>query len=181
MGDPFPQLHIQCNTHSPCRRGTRAGEGSPGALACLDIRSLATEGASPRGSRRSRGPNFRPLCKGTGRPLSLKARRALNGWRGFHQGWSILSMPAAIPGLSHSHSDVASADLMGSIEVYRYSPDDPVALNLDWSRVITFASSDSMLLVRGPISDSDHWRDKIPGAPSWRRSPGGSTKSYRSS
>jgi hypothetical protein len=66
-----------------------------------------------------------------------------------------------IPGLSYSDSDVGSADLMGSIEVYRYSPDDPVALNRDWYPIITFASSDSMVLVRGPISDSDHWLDKI--------------------
>ena len=51
---------------------------------------------------------------------------------------------------------------MGSIEVYRYFPDDPVALNRDWYPMDTFASSDSMLLVRGPISDSDHWLDKFP-------------------
>jgi hypothetical protein len=67
-----------------------------------------------------------------------------------------------IPGLCCSDSDVASADLMGSIEVYRYSPDNLVALNRDWHPIIKFASSDSMLLLRGPISDSDHWLDKIP-------------------
>ena len=51
---------------------------------------------------------------------------------------------------------------MGSKEVYRYSTDDPVALNRDWHPIITFVSSDSMLLVQGPVSDSDHWLDKIP-------------------
>lgn len=35
--------------------------------------------------------------------------------------------------------------------MYRYSPDDPVALNRDWYPVISSASS-----------DSDHWLDKIP-------------------
>jgi hypothetical protein len=75
---------------------------------------------------------------------------------------SVFASRSPIPGLSYSDSDVASADLMGSIEVYRYSPDDPVALNRDWYPIITFAASDSMLLVRGPISDSDHWLDKIP-------------------
>ena len=75
---------------------------------------------------------------------------------------SVCASGSPIPGLSYSDSDVASADLMGSIEVYRYSPDDPVALNRDWYPIITFASPDSMLLVRGPISDWDHWLDKIP-------------------
>jgi hypothetical protein len=75
---------------------------------------------------------------------------------------SVYASGSPIPGLSHSDSDVASADLMGSIEACRCSPDDPVALNRDWYPRTTFASSDSMLLVRGPISDSDHWLDKIP-------------------
>ena len=51
---------------------------------------------------------------------------------------------------------------MGSKEVYRYSTNDPVALNRDWHPIITFVSCDSMLLVQGPVSDSDHWLDKIP-------------------
>lgn len=75
---------------------------------------------------------------------------------------SVYASGSPIPGLSSSDSDVASANLMGSIEVYRYSPDDPVTLNRDWYPIITFAPSDSMLLVRGPISDSDLWFDKIP-------------------
>jgi hypothetical protein len=44
---------------------------------------------------------------------------------------SVYASGSPIPGLSYSDSDVASADLMGSIEVDRYSPDDPVALNRD--------------------------------------------------
>jgi hypothetical protein len=51
---------------------------------------------------------------------------------------------------------------MGRREVYRCFPDDPVALNRDWYPIITFASSDSMLLVRGSISETDQWLDKIP-------------------
>ena len=75
---------------------------------------------------------------------------------------SVNASGSPIPGLSYSDSDVASADLMGGIEAYRYSPDDPEALNCDWYPIIKFASSDSMLLVRGPISGSDHWLGKIP-------------------
>jgi len=75
---------------------------------------------------------------------------------------SVYASGSPIPGLSYSDSEVASTDLMGRIEVYRYSPDDPVALNRDWHPIITLASSDSMLIVRGPISDSDHWLDRIP-------------------
>ena len=44
---------------------------------------------------------------------------------------SVYASGSPIPGLSYSDSDVASADLMGSIEVYRYSREDPVALNRD--------------------------------------------------
>jgi len=66
------------------------------------------------------------------------------------------------PGLQYSDSAISSAELLGSIEVYRKAPDDPVDLNRDWYPVIRFSSSDTMLLVRGPISDSDHWLDTIP-------------------
>jgi hypothetical protein len=66
------------------------------------------------------------------------------------------------PGLSYSDSTISSAELLGTIEVYRNAPDDPVDLNRDWYPIIRFSSSDTMLLVRGPISDSDHWLDSIP-------------------
>ena len=81
------------------------------------------------------------------------------------RNWSPVKLEGeAIPSRvsPYSDSDVASADLMGSIEVYRYSPDNPVALDCDRYPIITFASSDSMLLLRGPISDSDHRLDEIP-------------------
>ena len=65
---------------------------------------------------------------------------------------SVYASRSPIPGLSYSDSDVVSADLMGSIEVYRYSPDDPVALNRDWYPIITFGSSDSMLLSLEPFA-----------------------------
>ncbi len=64
---------------------------------------------------------------------------------------SVYASGSPILGLSYSDSHVASADLTSSMEVYRYSPDDPVALNRGCYPVITFASS-----------DSDHWLDKIP-------------------
>jgi len=44
---------------------------------------------------------------------------------------SVYASVGPITGLSYSDSDVVSADRMGSIEVYRYSREDPVALNRD--------------------------------------------------
>jgi hypothetical protein len=94
---------------------------------------------------------------------------------------SVYASGGLIPGPSCSGSDDALANLMASIEVYRYSADEPVGPNRDWHSIITFASSDSMLLVQGPMSDSDHWLDKMP---EWLRGAEvleGSTKTYRCS
>jgi hypothetical protein len=49
------------------------------------------------------------------------------------------------------------------IEIYRYSPDDPVALNKDWY-VVAPTDSSRVLLVDGPIKDVTHWLGEIP----WR-------------
>ena len=86
-----------------------------------------------------------------------------------------------IPGPSYSGSDDASANLMASTQVYRLSADEPVALNRDWHSIITFAFSDSMLLVQGPMSNSDHWLDKMPECLRGAEVLGGSTKTYRCS
>lgn len=50
--------------------------------------------------------------------------------------------------------------LVGGIDVYRHSPDDPVALNKDWYGV--HASGDGMLRVRGPVRDHEHWLNAVP-------------------
>lgn len=75
---------------------------------------------------------------------------------------SVYASGTPFPELPYSDSDIPSGSLIGGIDVYRNSPDDPVVLNKDWYGVITLAGSDSMLLIRGPISDSEHWLDDIP-------------------
>ena len=109
-------------------------------------------------------PEFVAVMQRNWSPIELGGE-AIPRWMGGLPSTLVHSVYASgspIAGLSYSDSEVASADLMGSIGVYRYSPDDPVALNRDWYPTITLASSDSMLLVRDPISDSDHWLNKIP-------------------
>ena len=75
---------------------------------------------------------------------------------------SVFASGTPMPELLYSDSLIPSGYLIGGIDVYRNAPDDPVALNKDWYAVITLSGSDSMLLVRGPIHDSEHWLDEIP-------------------
>jgi hypothetical protein len=55
-----------------------------------------------------------------------------------------------------------SGRLVGGIDVYRDSPDDPVALNKDWYAVVASSDDPAILLVDGPLKDSEHWLDEIP-------------------
>ena len=75
---------------------------------------------------------------------------------------SIYASGTHMPGMMYGDSLIPSGSLIGGIDVYRHSLDDPVALNKDWYPVIRMADSDTMLLVTGPISDSEHWLDEIP-------------------
>jgi hypothetical protein len=52
--------------------------------------------------------------------------------------------------------------LVGGIDVYRHSPDDPVPLNKDWYAVVASGDNPSVLLVDGPLKDSEHWLGEIP-------------------
>jgi hypothetical protein len=97
-------------------------------------------------------PKFEDVMQRNWSPVKLEGEAIPQWMEGLpstlvHSGYAGGS---PIPGLSCSDSDVASADLIGSIKVYRYSPDDPVALNRDWYPIITFGSSDSMLLSLEP-------------------------------
>ncbi len=51
---------------------------------------------------------------------------------------------------------------MGGLDVYRRAPDDPYEPNKDWYAVIAIPESNGMLLVQGPIADSEHWLNQIP-------------------
>ena len=63
-------------------------------------------------------------------------------------------------GVEYSGAGVKLADLIGGIDVYRHSPDDPVPLNKDWYPV--FRIEQGYFLVGGPEKDKEHWLTKIP-------------------
>lgn len=63
---------------------------------------------------------------------------------------------------SGQHNCATEGALVGGMDVYRHSPDDPVALNKDWYAVR--ASDESTLRVEGPFKDREHWLDEVP----WR-------------
>lgn len=75
---------------------------------------------------------------------------------------SIYASGTALPEMPFCDANIPSAQLIGGIDVYRKGQDDPYDLNKDWCAVITLAGSDGMLLVMGPVSDSEHWLDEIP-------------------
>jgi hypothetical protein len=62
----------------------------------------------------------------------------------------------------YSGGAIPAGELIGGIDVYRNSPDDPVALNKDWYAVIRTTEYDAVFLVVGPIKDNEHWLNEIP-------------------
>jgi hypothetical protein len=77
---------------------------------------------------------------------------------------SVYASGTCIPEIPFSDPTIPSGWLIGGIDVYRKAPDDPYDLNKDWYAVITVTSagSDGMLLVKGPLCDSEHWLNEIP-------------------
>ena len=55
----------------------------------------------------------------------------------------------------------AASQLVGGIDVYRHSPDDPLPFNKDWYAVVTHPDDPIMLLVDGPQKDAEHWLESI--------------------
>lgn len=76
--------------------------------------------------------------------------------------YSVYASGGPFPGVLYSDSLISSANLIGGIDVFRKAPDDPVELNKDWYPLISFSDTDTMFLVHGPISDSEHWIDDLP-------------------
>jgi hypothetical protein len=56
---------------------------------------------------------------------------------------------------------IRAGKLTGGIDVYRYSPDDPVDFNKDWYAVVRGDDDAQILLVDGPIKDGEHWLNSI--------------------
>ena len=77
---------------------------------------------------------------------------------------SIYASGSVINGFSYSNNQISSGSLIGGIDVYRYSPDDPVNLNKDWYAVVSIPKSDSLLLIVDidPNVDTEHWLNDIP-------------------
>lgn len=61
----------------------------------------------------------------------------------------------------YSSQRVPSGRLVGGMDIYRHSPDDPVALNKDWYAIVACDDPDR-LVVDGPYKDSEHWVSEVP-------------------
>lgn len=53
-------------------------------------------------------------------------------------------------------------DLIGGVDVYRYSPEDPVPLNRDWYALVKPYDDSRYYLLDGPRKPHNHWLEKIP-------------------
>jgi hypothetical protein len=58
---------------------------------------------------------------------------------------------------------VPIGDLIGGVDVYRYSPDDPVPLNRDWYALVKPYDDSRCYLLDGPRKPHNHWLEEIPG------------------
>ncbi len=54
------------------------------------------------------------------------------------------------------------ARIVGGIDVWRHSPDDPEPFNKDWYRVLESPETPDTLYVEGPHKDSEHHHPRIP-------------------
>jgi hypothetical protein len=61
----------------------------------------------------------------------------------------------------YQSSQIPSGHLIGGMDIYRHSPDDPVPFNKDWYAIVTHPSDPTMLLVDGPQRDEEHWLESI--------------------
>ena len=86
------------------------------------------------------------------------------------QGNAIPSFAERIPACSiiasgqYSNAPHCTYDgrVVGGIDVYRDSPDDPCSFNKDWYRVLDPGDESAVLVVEGPLKDGEHWLDEIP-------------------
>lgn len=62
----------------------------------------------------------------------------------------------------YSSDLIIGGRLVGGIDIYRHSPDDPVKFNKDWYAVVACDDSCAVLFVDGPRKDTEHWLNEIP-------------------
>jgi hypothetical protein len=75
---------------------------------------------------------------------------------------SIYASGNYLSNLQYGTSIYPSGILIGGIDVYRNSPEDPVDLNKDWYAVVKLPNDIGYFLVVGPIKDNEHWLNQIP-------------------
>ncbi|TAK94640.1 MAG: hypothetical protein EPO07_16415 [Verrucomicrobia bacterium] len=73
----------------------------------------------------------------------------------------LLSGTGPVSSQSYSSKQIPSGELIGGIDVYRHSPDDPVPFNKDWYAVVKHPGDPTMLIVDGPQKDAEHWLESI--------------------
>jgi hypothetical protein len=98
------------------------------------------------------------------RPVKLEGNAIPLLFQGIPENllYSIYASGSSLTGYNYSDEIIPSGELIGGIDIYRNSPDDPVTLNKDWYAIIQINDTDSKFLIRGPIRDSEHWINEIP-------------------
>jgi hypothetical protein len=61
----------------------------------------------------------------------------------------------------YQSQQIPSGQLIGGLDIYRHSPDDPVPFNKDWYAVVRSPDDPTLLLVDGPQKDAEHWLTDI--------------------
>ena len=61
----------------------------------------------------------------------------------------------------YSSRQIPSGQLIGGMDIYRHSPDDPVPFNKDWYAIVAHPEDPTVLLVDGPQRDAEHWVESI--------------------
>jgi len=77
----------------------------------------------------------------------------------FFTAYGSISPSQATP---YSSPAIPGGQLIGGIDVFRHSPDDPVPLNKDWYALVELDGDDCIYFIEGPKKLHDHWRDDLP-------------------
>lgn len=77
----------------------------------------------------------------------------------FYTAYGSISPSQAAP---YSSPAIPGGQLIGGIDVYRHSPDDPVLLNKDWYALVEPDDNSRVYLLDGPKKPHDHWLDHLP-------------------
>lgn len=107
---------------------------------------------------------FEPICRYEWEPLELVGNSKPNFIRGIpnHVLHLVIASGTRGAGFDYSSEEISHGKRMGGLEVFRYSPDDPVELNKDCYLVFTDPNKVDGYVVVGPNKDSEHWIDRVP-------------------